>query len=126
MLNEPSEVLSDSLIGQYELLGAMKGHTHGIILPQTVTEEDNTWIRRKSMKNIFHVDNGECSYGFYTSVIEPNDKSAQLLKHELQELMPKGEGELDFELESRRELEFSRRIEELVRDKIFMIGGCSC
>ncbi|WP_020538642.1 hypothetical protein [Lewinella cohaerens] len=121
-----SPMVADSIRGQYELISASKGHTFGTESSQTVTEEDNKWIHKRTMKNIFSVGNGECTYNFYSSDIEPGSRPAVNLKNELQGLMPKGDDGLDLELNTEREKQFRRRVEELVKEKIFMLGGCSC
>lgn len=121
-----STMTPDSIRGQYELISTRKGHTFGIESSKTVTEEDNKWINRSTMKSIFFVGNGECMYNFYCSDIEPGSKPAVNLKNELQGLMPKIEGELDNELNMEREKQFRWRVEELVKEKILMVGGCSC
>lgn len=120
------EISRDSLLGKYELLDAVKGHTFGLESSENLSESDNTWINRSTMTNIFSIDNGECVYNFYSSVLKSQGTTAQNIRYELQGLLPNREGELDSDIEAAREKQFRRRIEELVEEKILMIGGCSC
>ncbi|MEM7298862.1 MAG: hypothetical protein AAF391_11420 [Bacteroidota bacterium] len=126
ILKDWHPVSTDSIRGKYELLGARKGHTFGVESSQTITEKDNEWINRSTMRYAFGVDNGECFYRFYSSNIQVGSKMAIVLQKELQELMPIGEGEYDRELDATRERRFRRRVEELVAEKILMVGACSC
>ncbi|MEL7220779.1 MAG: hypothetical protein AAGJ93_05630 [Bacteroidota bacterium] len=120
----------DSLYDNYELLGAKKGNIYGTLASSSLTTADNQWIRNSTMRNIFSVNGGECDYIFYAPAAMYSEEYITELQSELQALMPAVDSylKLEVELDEEREKEqkFKLRVEELVKKRIIMIGGCSC
>lgn len=117
ILNNGMRISFKDFEENFKLLDAYHGNTGGFTFTPELKESDNIWINDHPIENLFCLDGQDiCNYGFFTIKGTVNKKDKQKLEAEIKYLINRNEADI----------KFWKRVSELYKRKIILIGFCSC
>ncbi|MCC7444297.1 MAG: hypothetical protein IT263_05625 [Saprospiraceae bacterium] len=117
ILNNGVRVSFKDFENNFKLLDAYHGNTGGFTYTPELKESDNAWINNNSIETLFCLNGQDiCHYGFFTIKGTLNKKEKQKLESEMKHLIRTSEADI----------KFWKKISELYKRKIIMMGFCSC
>ena len=98
-----------------EIISVENGNTYGYTYSNDLKEEDNTWLTKYKIEKLFEfVDEGICHMNLYAIDGTVNEQRKRVLKDILDQAAKENSNRLQEELH------------KLYKQKIIMIGFCSC
>ena len=116
LFKDLERVSVSDLISDYDIVNAYSGNTFGFTSTNNISNDDNLWISESNVEVLFDFEDYElCSMKLYGIKDELSECRIEELRVEIDSL-----------LKNFMYKEFHKLLNEVLKEKIVMIGTCSC